>query len=52
MFNRRFFNSKLGQASIASVAAMVAMVIVSSQITTPSAQAAPIAYDSAIIEIA
>lgn len=52
MYNRRFFDSKLGHAAIASIAAMVAMIAVSTQLNIPTAQAAPIAYETPAVEIA
>ncbi|MEM8724544.1 MAG: hypothetical protein AAGE86_03385 [Pseudomonadota bacterium] len=52
MYNRSFFGSKLGQAAIASIAAMTAFVALSTQMTASHTQAASIAYDSAMIEIA
>ena len=51
-----FWNSKLGQAAMASIAAMVMMIALSSQIQPGAANAAPVvnpASDTgAIIEIA
>ena len=52
MYNRRFFDSKLGQAAIASIAAMVAFVAISSQMNASQNHAAAIAYEAAIVEIA
>ncbi len=52
MYNRSFFSSKLGQAALASIAAMTAFVALSTQMTASHAHAAPIAYDSAAVEIA
>ena len=40
MYDRRFFQSKLGQASIASIAAMALFVALSSQIQATPAYAA------------
>ena len=52
----RFWNSKLGHAAMASIAAMVMMIALSSQIQPVAAHAAPIAHPSAdagsVIEIA
>lgn len=51
-----FWNSKLGQAAMASIAAMVMMIALSSQIQPGAAHAAPIAHPAAtagaMIEIA
>jgi hypothetical protein len=47
-----FWNSKLGHAAMASVAAMAMMIALSSQIQPGAAHAAPIAPASAVIEIA
>jgi len=61
MINRKpaansFWNSKLGQAAMASIAAMVMMIALSSQIQPGAANAAPIAYPAAeagaLVEIA
>ena len=46
MFDRRFFQTKLGQASIASVAAMCLFVALSSQMQVSQAYAAEIACES------
>ncbi len=52
----RFWNSKLGHAAIASIAAMTMMVLMSSQIQPGAASAAPLAHPAAesgaMIEIA
>lgn len=61
MINRKtadsnFWSTKLGQASIASIAAMVMMIALSSQIQPGAAHAAPIPHPAAeagtMIEIA
>ncbi|MEM9501019.1 MAG: hypothetical protein AAF941_04160 [Pseudomonadota bacterium] len=52
MYNRRFFDSKLGQAAIASIAAMVVFVAISSQMHASQTQAATIAYENALVDIA
>ena len=39
MYNRAFFNTKLGQASLASVFAMTAMIALTSQMTLTSQDA-------------
>ena len=42
MYNRRFFQTKLGQAALVSIAAMTAFVALSSQMhATPAMAAAP-----------
>lgn len=52
----RFWNSKLGHAAIASIAAMTMMVLMSSQIQPGAASAAPLTHPAAesgaMIEIA
>jgi hypothetical protein len=52
----RFWNSKLGHAAMASIAAMVMMIALSSQVQPGAAFAAPIAHPAAtavaMIEIA
>ncbi len=53
MYNREFFSSKLGQAAIASIAAMTAFVALSTQFNTSQTHSASaIAYDSVMVEIA
>jgi len=52
MYNRTFFSSKLGQAALASIAAMTAFVALSTQFTSGHTHAASIAYDGTMIEIA
>ncbi|SHN64659.1 hypothetical protein [Erythrobacter sanguineus] len=51
-----FWNTKLGQAAMASIAAMVLMIALSSQIQSGAANASPIAHPAAesggMIEIA
>lgn len=51
-----FWNSKLGQAAMASIAAMVMMIALSSQLQPGAANAAPYAHPAAdagaVIEIA
>ena len=50
MYNRSFFQTKLGQAAMASIAAMVAFVALSTQMhATPALAAAPLHQ---IVEIA
>lgn len=52
----RFWNSKLGQAAMASIAAMVMMIALSSQIQPGAANSAPLSHPvaeaGAMIEIA
>jgi hypothetical protein len=54
--NGSFWNSKLGHAAMASIAAMAMMIALSSQIQPGAAHAAPIAHPAsdagAMIEIA
>jgi hypothetical protein len=54
--NASFWNSKLGHAAMASIAAMTMMIALSSQIQPSAASAAPIAHPvseaGAMIEIA
>ena len=52
MYNREFFRSKLGQAAIASIAAMVAFVALSTQFNAANVPPASVAYDSVMVEIA
>jgi hypothetical protein len=47
-----FWNSKLGHAAMASIAAMVMMIALSSQLQPGAANAAPLAPASAVVEIA
>jgi hypothetical protein len=50
-----FWNSKVGHAAMASIAAMVMMIALSSQLQPGAAQAAPLAHPAAgsgVIEIA
>ena len=50
MYTRSFFQTKLGQAALASITAMMAFVALSTQLQTPPAYAAPIAIEQ--VEIA
>ncbi len=51
MYDRRFFQTKLGQAAIASVAAMCAFVALSTQMQVSStAQAAEVRHE--VVELA
>ncbi|MEL6530286.1 MAG: hypothetical protein AAFQ27_10005 [Pseudomonadota bacterium] len=52
MYDREFFSSKLGQAALASIAAMTAFVALSTQFNANHAHAAAIAYDGVTVEIA
>ena len=49
MFNRSFFRSQLGQAAIASVAAMVTFVLLSSQIAVAPASPALATYEKVVL---
>ena len=51
-FGSQFFNSKLGQAAVASVAAMTMLIAVSSQFNAAHGPATPLAFDHASVEIA
>ena len=50
MYNINFFRSQLGQAAIASIAAMATFVVLSSHITVPPPPPAVAAYEQ--VEIA
>ena len=54
--NASFWASKLGQAAMASIAAMVMMILLSSQVQPSAAHAAPMSHPAAetgrVIEIA
>lgn len=50
MYNRSFFRSQLGQAAIASIAAMVTFVLLSSQIAVTAPTVSVAAYEK--VEIA
>jgi hypothetical protein len=50
MYNRRFFQTKLGQAALASIAAMTAFVALSTQMHAAPALAAASQHE--IVEIA
>ncbi|QYJ06753.1 hypothetical protein [Qipengyuania flava] len=50
MYNRSFFSSQLGQAAIASVAAMATFVLLSSQIAVTAPTPVVAAYEQ--VEIA
>ena len=52
MYDRRFFQSKLGQASLASIAAMVAFVALSTQMHTAPALAVAAASQGVLVELA
>ncbi|MFM7377578.1 MAG: hypothetical protein ACKO1O_05530 [Erythrobacter sp.] len=47
-----FWNTKVGHAAMASIAAMVMMIALSSQLQPSAAHAAPLAPAHAVIEIA
>ena len=50
MYNREFFQTKLGQAALASIVAMTAFVMLSTQLQTTPAYAATPTYEQ--VEIA
>ena len=50
MYNRSFFSSQLGQAAIASIAAMITFAVLSSQIAVTTPTPALAAYEQ--VEIA
>lgn len=50
MYNRSFFRSQLGQAAIASIAAMITFAVLSSQIAVTTPNPALAAYEQ--VEIA
>lgn len=52
MYDRRFFQTKLGQAAIASIAAMCAFVALSSQLQLSPAYAAQLDCEAAAVELA
>ena len=47
-----FWNTKVGHAAMASIAAMVMMIALSSQLQPTAANAAPLAPASAVVELA
>jgi hypothetical protein len=52
MYNRQFFATKLGQAALASMAAMVMLIAVSSQFELAHGTLSPMAFGHASVEIA
>ncbi len=52
MFDRKFWNSQLGQAAMASILAMTAMIAVSTQFQTAPGSAAAFADHSVAVELA
>jgi len=56
MYNRSFFGTKLGQASLASIAAMTAMIALSSQMTLTAKDASiaaqPQGSNAMLVELA
>ena len=50
MYDRKFFHTQLGQAALASIAAMTAFVVLSSQISLTSPVAVVASYEQ--VEIA
>ena len=49
MYNRQFFGSKLGQAALASVVAMTAMIALTTQMNSVELQTATFAQPSGVI---
>lgn len=52
MYNRHFFSTRLGQAALASIAAMIAFVALSSQMQVSPAYAAVFDLQPAMVELA
>ena len=52
MYNREFFDSKLGQAALASIAAMMMLIAVSTQFEMAHGPVSPMAFDHTTVEIA
>jgi hypothetical protein len=52
MYNRSFFRTKLGQASMASIAAMVAFVALSTQMHATPAYSAVAVASGVLVEMA
>ncbi|HEX5645313.1 MAG TPA: hypothetical protein VFX62_07370 [Erythrobacter sp.] len=52
MYDRRFFQSKLGQASLASIAAMAAFVALSAQMHATPVAAVAAASHGLLVEMA
>jgi len=52
MYNRRFFRTRLGQASMASIAAMVAFVALSAQMQATVASATTPVETRVLVEMA
>lgn len=52
MYNRQFWNSKLGQAAMASILAMTAMIALTSQFQTAPGGFSMLADHSATVELA
>lgn len=52
MYDRRFFQTKLGQAAMASIAAMAAFVALSTQMHATPAMAAATAPHGELVEMA
>jgi len=52
MYNRQFWNSKLGQAAMASILAMTAMVALTSQFQSAPDSFITLTGDSAMVELA
>lgn len=49
MYNRKFFKTQLGQAALASIAAMTAFVMLSSQITATAPVSTLASYEQVMI---
>lgn len=52
MYDRQFFDSKLGKAAVASVGAMLMLIAVSTQLEMAQGPASPMAFGHVTIEIA
>ena len=52
MYNREFFDSKLGQAALASISAMVLLIAVSTQFELAQGAPSTMAFDAAAVEVA
>ena len=52
MYDRQFFDTKLGQAALASIGAMVMLIAVSTQFDAAQAPVSPLALETTAVEIA
>ncbi|MGB3471784.1 MAG: hypothetical protein WBA51_13260 [Erythrobacter sp.] len=52
MYNRQFWNSKLGQAAMASILAMTAMVALTTQFQSAPGSFMTLTADTATVELA